>query len=267
MQGVVNIGPLAMATDRLLAVALVLVFITLMDRVVARAGKEARAANGLALVGGLVAARIGFVLQHLDAFARDWWSAFAFWQGGFSLWAGAITAAAIIAWRMKPRAAMLKGIGVLGLVLALWFTGWSLLRPSPYKLPTLPELVLMDGSVEQPTALTGKPMVINLWATWCAPCRRELPMLVETAAEADIPVLLVNQGEESGTVSRYLRQQGVSHAGIRLDQQGSISHAIGSTALPTTLFVNAEGQVVETHVGEISRAMLLAKIAELEAGD
>ena len=82
-----------------------------------------------------------------------------------------------------------------------------------------------------------------------------------------VPVLLVNQGEGSGTVSRHLRQAGISGQSILLDQQGVIAQANQSSALPTTLFVDADGNIVETHVGEISRAMVLAKIAELQAAD
>src|SRR3546814_5285958 len=84
MNGVVNLGPLALATDRLLAVALLIGFLFAMDRILAREGKNAVPATGLAIVGGLIAARIAYIFQHRDAFAYDWWSAFAVWQGGFS---------------------------------------------------------------------------------------------------------------------------------------------------------------------------------------
>src|SRR3546814_8005704 len=93
MNGVVNLGPLALATDRLLAVALLIGFLFAMDRILAREGKNAVPATGLAIVGGLIAARIAYIFHHRDAIAYDWWSPFAVWQGGFSAWAGLAVAA------------------------------------------------------------------------------------------------------------------------------------------------------------------------------
>src|SRR3546814_10603297 len=84
MNGAVNLGPLALATDRLLAVALLIGFLFAVDRILARESEDAVPATGLAVVGGLIAARIAYILQHRDAFAYDWWSVFAVWQGGFS---------------------------------------------------------------------------------------------------------------------------------------------------------------------------------------
>src|SRR3546814_20978773 len=107
MNGVVNLGPLALATDRLLAVALLIGFLFAMDRILAREGKNAVPATGLAIVGGLIAARIAYIFQHRDAFAYDWWSAFAVGQGGFSAWAGRAVAAGIPALSRGPR----PGIG------------------------------------------------------------------------------------------------------------------------------------------------------------
>src|SRR3546814_8578316 len=77
MNGAVNLGPLALATDRLLAVALLIGFLFAVDRILARESEDAVPATGLAVVGGLIAARIAYILQHRDAFAYDWWSDFA----------------------------------------------------------------------------------------------------------------------------------------------------------------------------------------------
>src|SRR3546814_3130829 len=110
MNGAVNLGPLALATDRLLAVALLIGFLFAVDRILARESEDAVPATGLAVVGGLIAARIAYILQHRDAFAYDWWSVFAVWRGGFSAWVGLAVAAAILAWRMRPLPAMGKGL-------------------------------------------------------------------------------------------------------------------------------------------------------------
>src|SRR3546814_1703307 len=181
MNGAVNLGPLALATDRLLAVALLIGFLFAVDRILARESEDAVPATGLAVVGGLIAARIAYILQHRDAFAYDWWSVFAVWQGGFSAWVGLAVAAAILAWRMRPLPAMGKGLATVVIFGAVWFTATALLRPDPRPLPDLPQLARLSGAPLMPENLAGRPFVVNLWATWCPPCRRELPMLADVA--------------------------------------------------------------------------------------
>lgn len=263
MDGVINLGPLALATDRLLAIALLIGFMFAMDRILAREGETVVPTTGLAIVGGLIAARIAYVIQHREAFAHDWWSAFAFWQGGFSALAGLVVAAAILAWRMRPVAAMGKGLATVAVFGAVWFAASALLHPDPRPLPDLPQLERLSGTPVTPEDLAGQPFVVNLWATWCPPCRRELPMLADMAASSDIPILLVNQGEEPRAIQDYLLANGVSPAAVVLDRPSAMMRATENTALPTTLFVDASGQVVATHVGEISRAAMTAQMDKL----
>ena len=264
MEGVVNFGPLALATDRLLAVALLIGFVFAMDRILAREGENAVPTTGLAIVGGLIAARLAYVVEHREAFAYDWWSSLAFWQGGFSAWPGLIVAAAILAWRMRPLAAMGKGLATVAVFGAAWFVASATLRPDPRPLPDLPQLTRFGGTTVTSDDLAGKPFVINLWATWCPPCRRELPMLADMAASSDIPILLVNQGEEPRAIQDYLLANRVSPAAVVLDRRSAMIGALQNTALPTTLFVDASGNVVATHVGEISRAAMTAQLKRLE---
>lgn len=109
----------------------------------------------------------------------------------------------------------------------------------------------------------GKPFVINLWASWCPPCQREMPMLIEEMGTSPTPILLVNQGEDGHVVKEWLTRQQFSEADILLDHDQSVSQGIRSTGLPVTLFVNADGIVEKLHVGEISRASLRAEIRKL----
>ena len=264
MDGIVTLGPVAFAADRLLAVVLIAGFVFAMDWVATRSETSVTRVTGLVLVTGIIAARLAYVIVHRDAFAKDWWSAFAFWQGGFVAWAGFLAAAAVIGWRMRPRAAAMRALALLALLGISWFAGAAILAPEARPLPDLPPLVRLDGSAIAPEALAGSPVVINLWATWCPPCRRELPMLVAEAEATNVPVLLVNQGESPDIVRDYLAANNIESSAIALDRQSALSARLDAAALPTTLFVNASGDVVETHVGEISRAALVARIAEFE---
>lgn len=264
MDGIVQLGPLVMATDRLLAVGLMLAFVLVLDRIAQRAEASSLKLGTIALIAGIAAARLAFVVKHYDAFSRDWWSALAIWQGGFVAWAGILAAALAVAWMLRPAGAMVKAQAALALLAAVWFASSALLRPDPVPLPELPALAHLDGTPALTQGLAGKPHVINLWATWCPPCRRELPMLAEMAAESSVPILLVNQGEGANIVAAYLQEQGVPGDAVLLDGGSRLSGLVGSAALPATLFVNGEGMIVTAHVGEISRAALMEQIGEID---
>lgn len=90
-----------------------------------------------------------------------------------------------------------------------------------------------------------------------------MPMMIEVADGSDIPILLVNQGEDVSRVQDYLAQEGLADASIRLDPPGALGEAIGTRAMPTTLFIDAEGRILRTHTGEISRAALLSGLRDL----
>jgi len=264
MSGVVELGPLVMASERLLALALIIGFVIVLDRISARRGIETKRTTGFALIVGLVAARAAFVLSHLTAFSGDWLSALAFWQGGFVAWAGIAATAAVLVLRLRPRDALIRGLATLALLAVVWFAGSSWIRPAPAPLPQLPILTTLDGSRFASTSLDGRPFVINLWATWCPPCRRELPMLAKAAAQG-VPILLVNQGEDASLVRSYLTQNNVKPNAVLLDPESVLSQKLGSAGLPVTLFVDRSGNIVDSHLGEISRAALLAGAANIGA--
>ncbi len=266
----VQLGPIALAADRLVAVALILVFVMVMDRIIIRAETKAETnaavprITAITLIAGIVAARLMYVIQHIDSFSRDGWSVLAIWQGGFSAWAGFVVAAALIAWRLRPVPAMLQGQVLLIVLAVSWFGTAEWLRPEPKPMPDLPSLVQLDGELFDTSDLIEGPYVINLWATWCPPCRRELPMLVEAAVDSPVPILLVNQAEAAETVERFLRNEGIKSDTILIDDAGTMLQRLGSGGLPVTLFVDGSGRIVTTHLGEISRAALFDNISQIE---
>jgi thiol-disulfide isomerase/thioredoxin len=103
----------------------------------------------------------------------------------------------------------------------------------------------------------GGPLVINLWATWCPPCRREMPVL-ESAQRMrpDVTFLFVNQAESMQSVSIFLITQGLTLDNVLFDASGRLGQAVGSMALPTTLFYTADGRLINSHLGELSQASL-----------
>jgi len=110
----------------------------------------------------------------------------------------------------------------------------------------------------------GRPMVVNLWATWCPPCRREMPVLADAQQrESAVRFVFANQGEDRETAQRYLTAAGLELANVVIDPGARIGREIGSGSLPTTLFYDASGRLVDTHLGALSAASLASKLRSL----
>ena len=132
----------------------------------------------------------------------------------------------------------------------------------------LPNMTLQTLAGETRTLqdLRGKPVVVNLWATWCPPCRREMPALMRFAeTNPQVAVVLVNQGEEAATVAAYLQQEKLPSHAVWLDPRSDMGVFVGQQALPTTLFFDALGRLQEVRVGELSEATLQQKVSALQA--
>jgi thiol-disulfide isomerase/thioredoxin len=214
----------------------------------------------LAMLMILASARLGFVIRHWDSFLTEPWRIFYFWQGGFDIgWAIAAAVVSLVllqGWRLRA-----LGGALLGLVAAV-MVALALLVPGPLAQP-LPAMALpdMNGQMHNLKDLSNQKVVINLWATWCGPCRREMPMLEQAARQnPDVRFLFVNQGESAATIENYLRQEGLDLSQwIRLDPNSTMSAQFQTRGLPTTLFFNGNA-LQRTQVGEISREVLSEKL-------
>lgn len=265
--GALTLGPLVLSLDRAYAGLGFLVLLIGAEVLARRAGPRVAAWGWHAAVAAFVGARIGFVATNLDAFADAPASALAFWQGGFAPWWGVAAAAvltAVEAWRTPALRRAAPAVAAAALV--AWWLPAGLLAPAPAEQGVVaPALVLeaLDGGTVD-LAATGAPTIVNVWATWCPPCRRELPMFVEVAASApDVRVLFANQREGAGTVASYLGDAGLPTAGVLLDPRGAVGSQLEVAGLPTTFAFDAQGRMVDVHVGEISRAALLQMLAAL----
>ena len=211
------------------------------------------------LIGGLLVARLAFVGQYFEQYAAAPLSLVDIRDGGFLLWPGLLAAAlvgGVLAWR---RPVLRQSLAIAVLVGgSLWGSGQALVSALE-RSRQLPALSLMDlqGNPVELRELDGRPLVINLWATWCPPCRREMPVLVAAQkAHPDVRFMLVNQGEHAEAVSRYLTEQGLAPREVVLDSGNRLGQATGSFGLPTTLFYDANGRLNHSHMGELSSASL-----------
>ena len=225
------------------------------------APKRAGALFTDALLVGLLAARLGYVLRWWPEYAVAPWSILAIGDGGFLWWIGLPAALAFAWWRSagQPRLRTPLLAGIAAGMLA-WFALGATLALLQRSAPPLPDIavVTLDGSHARLDASAGKPVVLNLWATWCPPCRREMPVF-EDAVQAypGVRFVLLNQGEDAATIGDYLDREGLHlHAQVLLDLYSLAMPATNTRGLPTTLFFDADGHLVDTHMGELTRASL-----------
>ncbi|MFH1605664.1 MAG: TlpA disulfide reductase family protein [Pseudomonadota bacterium] len=131
-------------------------------------------------------------------------------------------------------------------------------------LPKQPLTTLAGKTTDLPTLAAGKPTVVNLWATWCQPCRLELPFLATAQRqELGIKFVFVDQGEDPVTVERYLSTVRLDLFNVLLDTGNKLSSEMGSPGLPITLFYDSSGRMIDSHLGALSPSLLAAKLTQL----
>lgn len=117
-----------------------------------------------------------------------------------------------------------------------------------------------DGKPITLARFKGKPLLVNLWATWCAPCVAELPTLdaAATTAGDQLTVLAVSQDMETAKVAPFLKARRLSHLQPYRDPQLGLSVAY-SANLPTTIFYDAKGRELWRVAGEMDWTSAAAK--------
>lgn len=263
-----SIGPISLPFDRfLILVCLAIAFI-----VGAFAAKKDKTSVDGSIAGvfilAMLAARISFVAQYWSEYQADFWSIIDIRDGGFdgitAVIVGALALAGFAWKRPKGRRALIKGFSAGALVWTVTTFAIGTIEDTSAQLPTIMVKQMNGETVDLNQVEQGKPRVINLWATWCPPCRREMPVLEEAQQNnSDIGFVFVNQGEHSVVIEQYLQQEALSLENVMADSTGSLGYQVGSRALPTTIFVNARGELVDAHLGELSRASLKAKLEKL----
>ena len=265
-----NLGPLAIPMDlALLYAAFFIAWLSgwLIGR---KRGTNPEAALFSMLFFGALVARAAFVMQYVQQYADHPSQIIDIRAGGFLLLPGLIAAIAVgiyKAWRQAPLRLPLA-IGVcIGLI--VWGASVSVLSAlqSSQQIPDI-SVRDIDGNPIALQDLAGKPLVINLWATWCPPCRREMPVLAAAQhANPDIRFVFVNQGEGQALVDKFLTQQQLSLRNNLLDTGGRLGQAVGSLSLPTTLFYSTDGLLKNNHLGELSHASLKHALRHISPED
>ncbi len=120
-----------------------------------------------------------------------------------------------------------------------------------------------DGRQVGISELAGRPAVINFWASYCPPCRAEMPLLQKLVGQrSDIRLVLVDEGDSSQAARAFLSSVGISQAAL-LDSDLGVGRAYGAIALPTTVFVRADGTIAARHIGQLDEGVLAAQLTTL----
>ncbi len=125
------------------------------------------------------------------------------------------------------------------------------LHETPVDLPAA--VFLDEADAEHPLAdWRGKWVVLNFWATWCAPCREEMPMLDNLqAAMPELAVLPVATGRNAVEgIQRFYAEAGVKNLPILRDPKSDLARSVGVMALPVTVILNPDGQEVARLIGD-----------------
>lgn len=263
-----NLGPLSIQGTHLLML-LSLLTAAVAGQLAGRRSKVSIAPLLLdMLLVGLVAGRVAFVALWFEQYSKAPLTMLDSRDGGFLAWAGLGSALAYGAWRAGRQQQLRNPLaaGVLAGALAWFMSGApAMMQVQQGKSVPAVTLAALDGAaVALPELARGRPAVINLWATWCPPCIREMPVLAAAQQRyLGIQFIFANQGESAATVAHFLRAQGLKLDHVLLDPASATGRAVGSSGMPTTLFFDAQGQLVDAHLGAVSDASLAAKLAKI----
>lgn len=145
--------------------------------------------------------------------------------------------------------------------------------------PSLVQSVLIDKPVPQfvlpaveglaspgidSAAIKGQVTVLNVFASWCIPCRDEHPFLERIKVETGAPILGINQKDQPANAVAFLAELGNPYAAVGADRDGRASIDLGVYGVPETFVTNAAGIIVYKHIGPIGEASLPEVITAIE---
>lgn len=265
----INLGPLVLPLRVLVPLGALLAANFIAWGWQRRRGVDASPALWRMTLAGFVAARAAFVLKHWGAYSADPLGMIDIRDGGFVAFAGLLAACAVGFDHLRRHPLLRRPLTTSALAgMLVWAGATFAIHASQPPNPLMPALTLqrLEGGAVELGQFTGRPVVVNLWATWCPPCRREMPALgAAQAAYSDVSFVFVNVGEDAATVQRYLRGAGLAPRNVLLDARHAARRAMGAVGYPTTLFYDRHGRLAARHMGEISRAGIDEQLDKLRA--
>ena len=116
----------------------------------------------------------------------------------------------------------------------------------PFELPGL----TVDSSGLSAGELAGRPLLVNVFASWCAPCRHEIPLMVRLASEG-VPIYGIAYKDDPAATRAFLEELGDPYALVLVDRDGRAGLDLGISGVPETYAVDAQGIIVAKHAGSL----------------
>lgn len=260
----VSFGPLVMDGSRFSVILAMFVFLVGTGILSKKIDERFNNWAWVTLIFTLIGARAGHVILNWASFSQEPMRIFSVWQGGF-YWLGALIGLAFsFLFVLKNYKQCLWALTPVLAALFVWNSTNMLTNPT--QALSAPEQVFeaYQGEGFSLASAKGRPQIVNLWASWCPPCRREMPMMAEMAASNDaVDFVFANQGEGRAAIRKYLSSEELELPRLLMDQFSDLSRHYGAPGLPATLFIGADGVLKNAHLGEISREVLQEKIDRL----
>lgn len=138
-------------------------------------------------------------------------------------------------------------------------------KPVPeFSLPALEGLKTNTGQTIPGFATQdlkqGEVSIVNVWASWCVPCRQEHPVMVALSQKTGAPVFGLNQKDTAKGAKRFLSELGNPFKAVGVDNRGRVSLDWGIYGIPETFIVNGQGEIVYKHIGPITPELMQTKL-------
>jgi thiol-disulfide isomerase/thioredoxin len=114
-------------------------------------------------------------------------------------------------------------------------------------------LSILDGQSTTLSAYKGKVLILNFWATWCGPCREEMPsmeILYKRFKNNGLEILAIDGGEDDTTVRQFIKNSNYTFP-ILMDRNGMVNYVYGIQAIPTSFIIDREGKILIRIIGSI----------------
>ncbi len=173
------------------------------------------------------------------------------------------------------RASFFVPLGIFVLIVGIGYAGFHLgdrqVLPSPLIGKPFPEfqapLLKQPEQVRNRESLLGRPVLVNVWATWCPTCKAEHEMLLRIQQESSLEIVGVNYKDDRDSALRWLALYGDPYSFNLYDGDGQIGIELGVYGAPESFLLNAEGEIVYKRVGEVNeriwREEILPRLQEI----